>query len=85
MGFSDSDWAGNLDDRKYTSGGCFYLGSNFVSWHCKKQNSVSLSYVESEHVTSGSCETQLIWVKNMLHDFGLQCDTLLMFCDDLVP
>ena len=25
-GFSDSDWAEDIDDRKSTSGGCFYLG-----------------------------------------------------------
>ncbi|XP_062085844.1 uncharacterized mitochondrial protein AtMg00810-like [Humulus lupulus] len=26
VGFSDSDWEGNLDDRKSTSDGCFYVG-----------------------------------------------------------
>ena len=28
--FSDADWAGNADDRKSTSGGCFYLRINMV-------------------------------------------------------
>ena len=28
--FSDSDWAGNADDRKNTTGGCFYVGANLV-------------------------------------------------------
>ena len=31
--FSDVDWEGNVDDRKTTSGDCFYLGNNLVSWH----------------------------------------------------
>ena len=30
-GFNDADWAGNADERKSTSGGCFYLGNNLVS------------------------------------------------------
>ena len=30
-GYSDADWAGNADDRKSTSGGCFYVGNNLVS------------------------------------------------------
>ena len=30
-GYSDDDWAGNADDRKSTSGGCFYVGNNLVS------------------------------------------------------
>ena len=30
-GYFDVDWAGNADDRKSTSGGCFYVGNNLVS------------------------------------------------------
>jgi hypothetical protein len=29
-GYSDADWAGNADDRKSTSGGCYYVGNNLV-------------------------------------------------------
>jgi hypothetical protein len=31
-GYFDADWAGNGDDRKSTSGGCFYVGTNLVAW-----------------------------------------------------
>jgi hypothetical protein len=31
VGYSDADWAGNADDRKSTSGGCFYVGNNLVA------------------------------------------------------
>ena len=31
VGFFDSDWAGNADDRKSTTGGCFYVGANLVA------------------------------------------------------
>ena len=34
--FTDADWAGNLDDRKNTSGGAFFLGKRLVSWTRKK-------------------------------------------------
>ena len=30
-GYSDADWAGNADDRKSVSGGCFYVSNNLVS------------------------------------------------------
>ena len=36
VGFSDSNWAGNVDDRKSTTGGCFYVGTNLVAWMSKK-------------------------------------------------
>ena len=54
-GFSDSDWAGNVDDRKSTTGGCFYVGANLVAWMSKKQNSVSLSIAETEYIAAGTC------------------------------
>ncbi|KAA0062784.1 putative mitochondrial protein [Cucumis melo var. makuwa] len=37
----------SADDRKSTSGGCFFLGNNLVSWFSKKQNCVSLSTAEA--------------------------------------
>ncbi|XP_022863025.1 uncharacterized protein LOC111383178 [Olea europaea var. sylvestris] len=35
-GYSNVDWTENADDRKKTSDGCFYFGSNLVSWMSKK-------------------------------------------------
>ena len=58
-GFSDSDWAGNADDRKSTTSGCFYVGANLVAWMSKKQNSVSLSIAEAKYIAAGSCCSQL--------------------------
>jgi hypothetical protein len=31
VGYSDANWAGNADDRKSTSGRCFYVGNNLVA------------------------------------------------------
>ena len=50
--FQDSDFAGNLEDSKSTSGGILRLfGSRTfvpVNWMCKTQTSVSHSFTESE-------------------------------------
>ena len=50
--FQDSDFAGDLEDSKSTSGGtlCVFGSHTFVpiSWMCKKQTSVSHSSRESE-------------------------------------
>ena len=34
--YSYANWAKNANDRKSTSGGCFYMGNNLVSWMIKK-------------------------------------------------
>eukprot|EP00253_Pinus_taeda_P029920 PITA_29920 len=36
VGFTDSDWAGDPDDRKSTAGYVFTLGSGPITWACKK-------------------------------------------------
>ena len=53
--FQDSDFAGDLEDSKFTSGGtlCMFGSHTFVpiSWMCKKQNAVSHSSTESEIIS----------------------------------
>ena len=42
-GFTNSDWAGNVKDRKSTSGCYFNLGSAMISWFSSKQTNVALN------------------------------------------
>ena len=74
--YFDADWAGNADDRKSTSGGCFYVGNNFVSWMSKKQNFISLSTTEAEYIAASNCYTQLLWMQKLLLDYGIRQDHL---------
>lgn len=41
--FTDADWARNLDDRKRTTSGAFFLRGRLVSWTSKKQTCISQS------------------------------------------
>ena len=82
VGFSDSDWASNTDDRKSTTGGCFYVGANLVAWMSKKQNFVSLSTAEAKYIAAGSCCSQLLWMKKLLNDYGISQDTMVVYCDN---
>jgi hypothetical protein len=66
--FSDSDWAGNLDDRRLTSGYCIYLGMNLVSWSSKKQPIVSKSSTEAEYRSLALCCQEIMWLKNLLKE-----------------
>jgi hypothetical protein len=68
VGFSDSDFAGNKDDRKSTTGTVFFLGSSAVTWASQKQKLVTLSSCEAEYVaaTSGAC--QGVWLCRLLGD-----------------
>lgn len=83
VGDSKADWEGNVDDHESTSGGCFFVGTNLVAWHSKKQNCVSLSTTEAEYIAAASCCTQLLWMKQMLCDYGIDHGILLVYCDNM--
>ncbi|CAL9020667.1 unnamed protein product, partial [Prunus brigantina] len=53
-----------------------------VSWHSKKQYCVSHSTAEAEYIAAGSCCTQVLWMKQMLCDYGFNQGKLLIFCDN---
>ena len=36
IGYCNADWAGCAEDRKSTSGPCFFLGNNLIAWFNKK-------------------------------------------------
>ncbi|GJY48020.1 putative ribonuclease H-like domain-containing protein, partial [Tanacetum coccineum] len=65
-----SDYARASLDRKFTTGGCQFLGSRLTSWQCKKQTVVANSTSEAEYVAASSCCGQVLWIQNQLLDYG---------------
>ena len=72
--YTDVDWAGDVDDRRSTSGGFFLLGTKCVSWHSRKKNSVTLSTSEAEYVAATHSTTQLMWMRIQLSDLKMNTE-----------
>jgi hypothetical protein len=70
--YTDADWAGNIIDRRSTSGYCYYVWGNLVTWRSKKQHVVSRSSAESElrALALGICEG--MWIQRLLKELGLE-------------
>ena len=68
MGYSDADWAGDLNDRKSTSGYLFKLCGSVVSWKSKKQSCVALSTAEAEYMALASTIQEAIWLRQLLQE-----------------
>lgn len=68
IGYSDSDWAGCLDDYKSTSGYVFSFGSGAFTWNSRKQDIVAQSTAEAEYVAAASTANQAIWLRKILFD-----------------
>ncbi|KAM1172663.1 hypothetical protein ACFX2G_023223 [Malus domestica] len=83
VGFSDSDYAGDLEDKKSTSGHVFMLSSRVVSWYSKKQQVVTLSTTEAEFIAAASCACQAVWLRRILEELHcIQKKPTLIYCDN---
>ncbi|XP_016690501.1 secreted RxLR effector protein 161-like [Gossypium hirsutum] len=69
VGYSDSDWAGLVDDMKSTSGYFFTLGSGVFSWSSNKQQTVAQSTAETEYIVAATA-VQAIWLRKLLSDLN---------------
>ena len=70
-GYVDSDWAGDVDDRKSTTGFVFYMGGTAFTWMSRKQPIVTMSTCEAEYVAAATSVCHAIWLRNVLHEMKL--------------
>jgi hypothetical protein len=70
IGYADSDWASNVNDRKSTSGYMFKLAGAAVSWSSKKQTTVALSSTEAEYIAGAHTAKEAIWLRQLLSKLG---------------
>jgi hypothetical protein len=83
IGYSDADWAGDLDTRyTSTSGYVFQYGNGTVSWSSKRQSTVAKSSTEAEYVALSSATQEAIWLRRLMKDFGGQVDTATTIYED---
>ena len=72
MGYSDSDWCGDIGDRKSTSGYVFFMGDTVFTWLSKKQPIVTLLTCETEYVAASWCVCHAVWLRKLLSELNLE-------------
>jgi hypothetical protein len=83
VGYSDADWAGDLDDRKSTSGYVFQLSGSAITWRSKKQTVVALSTAEAEYIALASAAQEAVWLKRLISDLqGSEEKTITIYEDN---
>lgn len=81
--YTDSDFAGDLTDRKSTSGNVILWHGAAVSWSSKKQSIVALSSTEAEYVAAATCACQVIWIREILEELREhQLESSVIKCDN---
>ena len=82
VGYSDADWAGDLDDRKSTSGYLFQISGGAVTWRSKKQSCVALSTAEAEYMALSSAAQEAVWLRQLTTELGSPPKTTTTIFED---
>ncbi|CAA7032829.1 unnamed protein product [Microthlaspi erraticum] len=83
VAYTDSDYAGDIDDSKSTSDYVFMMSGGAVAWSSRKQPIVTLSTTEAEYVAAVACSCQAIWMRRILKEIShVQAEEMVVLCDN---
>ena len=74
IGYSDSNYADDVDDRKSVGAYVFLLFGGAISWQAKKQSTVALSSTEAEYMAVTQAAKEALWWRAFMTSLG--CPTL---------
>eukprot|EP00253_Pinus_taeda_P034930 PITA_34930 len=76
-----ADWAGDLDQRRSTSGYVFNLFGGAIRWISKKQSVVALSTTKAEYMTATHASKEAVWLQRLCSSMGLVQGAIRIDCD----
>ena len=83
IGYSDSDWAADMDDRRSTTGYCYTLTGACVAWQTRKQRTVALSSTEAKYMALTETAKHGQWAIQLLQQLDFEVDTIELYSDSL--
>ena len=83
-GYSDSDWAGDKENRKSVSGFVLFLCGALIMWRSKQQITVALSSAEAEFIAVGELAKEIVFVVQILLSMGVAVKMpVIIFVDNM--
>jgi hypothetical protein len=82
VGFCDADWAGDIDNRRSTTGYVFTLGGGVVSWASKVQATVACSTTEAEYMAAAFATREALWLRKLGGDLDLGLGAVNIQCNN---
>lgn len=70
VGYSDSDWSGDEDTSRSTSGYVFMCNRGAISWRSRRQKLVALSSTEAEYIALSDIGQHLSWLRRFFAEVG---------------
>ena len=81
-GYSDSDWASDVNNRRSTTGYVFFMAGGAISWKSSLQSTVALSTSEAEYMALSACAQESIALQYLCASFNLPTDQPVQIFED---
>jgi hypothetical protein len=78
----DSDWAGDPDTRRSTTGFVGKMGLDLIEWKTKRQPTVALSSSEAEYMALTSAVTHVLWHRQIMKNLCFDLDAPTVIYED---
>jgi hypothetical protein len=80
--YSDTDWAGDVETSRSTTGYAIFLGNGIVSLLSRRQRRVTLSSTEAEYCGMTETAKQLRWICNIYGELHFKLGPLPLCIDN---
>jgi len=77
IGYTDSDFIGDLEDRKSTSGHIILMENSPICWGSKMHTT------EAEHIATSEYVKKVLWIRNILQELINFKQQITIFTDNI--
>lgn len=82
-GYSDADWASDIDKRRSCTGFLFTLSGGAITWMSKRQATIALSTTEAEYMALSAATQEALWLRQLYTELDNgNVKPILIHCDN---
>ena len=70
QGYVDAYYAGDLDQRRFTTDYVFTVAECVISWKAELQDTVALSMTEAEYMAAVETSKEDLWLRGLVERIG---------------
>lgn len=78
VGYSDADWASDVDGRRSVTGFVFMLQGGPLTWCSRKQQTVALSTTEAEYMALSLATQEAMYLRNFVKELGINTEKTII-------
>jgi len=81
QGYVDADYAGELDQQRFTIGYVFTIAECIINWKAELQDTVALSMTEVEYIVAVEASKEALWLRRLVEIFSIIQDSVWVYND----